>query len=108
MDAVGLIGIGLWVIIGLGGAWMLITGRKIVFGLPRDSREGWPVRLFGLAELGLGIFVGVARYRTSRGAAPSSIVFYYGPLAFAAVLLLLLNWGRHPKAKPAEISRPQS
>jgi hypothetical protein len=108
MDAVGLIGIGLWVVIGVGGVWMLITGRKIVFGLPRDYREGWPVRAFGLAELLLGIFVGVESYRVIRGAPPSNVVLSYGLPVFAAILLLLLIWGRPKKANRTQASPPQA
>jgi hypothetical protein len=108
MDAVGLIGIGLWAVIGVGGVWMLITGRKIVFGLPRDSREGWPVRAFGLAELLLGIFVWVEAYRVSRGASPSNVFLISGLLVFAAILLVLLIWGRPNKANRTQASPPQA
>jgi predicted membrane metal-binding protein len=107
-DAAELIGIGLWVFVGVAALWMLVTGRKIVFGLPRDYREGWPVRVFGLAELLLGLFFAIWGYLASRGAAPThSLVWVFAPLGFAVVLLVLLIRGKQPKVKPTGALPPQ-
>lgn len=38
-----------WLFLGLVGAWMLLTGRKLIFGFPIGLGEGWTMRLFGLA-----------------------------------------------------------
>jgi len=48
MIVLEVLGVGLWAVLGLGGAWWLVTGRRLA-GLPKALREGWPMRVMGLA-----------------------------------------------------------
>ncbi|GAC1504212.1 MAG: hypothetical protein NVS1B3_00480 [Candidatus Dormibacteraceae bacterium] len=49
LDVLRLVGLAMWLVLAVAGAWHLITGRHIFLGLPRGFRKGWPVRLVGLA-----------------------------------------------------------
>lgn len=90
----GLIGFALWLVLGLAGAWLLVTGRKMVFGLPRDYREGWPVQVFGLALVLMAAFVTYQSYRASRGLpVPGGIFYVYGIGGFTVLLVVLAVWG---------------
>jgi peptidoglycan/LPS O-acetylase OafA/YrhL len=103
MGAAGLIGFALWLVLGLAGAWLLVTGRKMVFGLPRDFREGWPVRVFGLAYMLMAAFVTYQSYRASQGSpVPSGIFFVYIAGGFAVLLVVLAVWGGRRKARTTE------
>lgn len=97
-----MIGLVLWLMLGLAGAWLLITGRKLVFGLPRDFRQGWPVRIYGLAYVLVAAFVAYEGYRASRGLpVPSGIVFIYGAVPFTVLLVILAAWDRRRVARSA-------
>jgi drug/metabolite transporter (DMT)-like permease len=75
------LGVGLWAVLGLGGAWWLVTGRRLA-GLPRGYREGWPLRVMGLAYVLFPMFL---VYEVLQGSfAPESVIFSY---AFFAVAL---------------------
>ena len=90
MGTAGVIALVIWLLLGLAGAWHLITGRKMVFGLPRDFREGWPVRVFGLVNVLLAAFVAYQDYRLSQGlSVPGGIVFVYTSVTFAVLLVVL-------------------
>lgn len=103
MGAAGLIGFLLWLVLGLAGAWLLVTGRKMVFGLPRDFREGWPVRVFGLACVLMAAFVTYQSYRAIQGLpVPGGIFFVYGTGGFTVLLVVLTVWGGRPKARTTE------
>jgi hypothetical protein len=103
----GVIGLVLWLLLGLAGAWLLITGRRLVFGLPRDFKEGWPVRIYGLAYVLVAVFVAYEGYRASRGlSVPSGIVFIYGAVAFTVLLLVLTIFGRRRGAQTAGPAAP--
>jgi hypothetical protein len=103
MGAAELIGLLLWLVLGLAGAWLLVTGRKMVFGLPGDFREGWPVRVFGLTWVLMAAFVTYERYRASQGLpVPSGIFFFYATGGFAVLLVVLSVWGGRRKARTTE------
>lgn len=94
-------GVGLWSLLGLVGAWLLITGRKTIYGLPKGIREGWPLRLFGLAYFLLAAFL---IYQAFRGSfSPDGVVFTYAFFAVALVLAL----ARRRKARVTEAAGPQ-
>jgi hypothetical protein len=69
------LGLALWGTVAVMGAWLLVTGRHLVFGLPVGPREGWPLRVFGLIYLAAGTFLA---YRAVQGSfSPEGIVFSY-------------------------------
>jgi hypothetical protein len=75
------LGVGLWAALGLGGAWWLLTGRRLV-GLPKGYREGWPMRVMGLAYVLMAAYL---IYQVFRGTFyADGVVFSY---AFFAVAL---------------------
>jgi hypothetical protein len=88
------IGAAVWLVLGLEGLWFAATGRKGVFGLPRDYREGWPVRVFGLATLLLGGVSAFGLYMASRGINLQFGLFEATVGIFAVVLVVLMIWGR--------------
>ena len=95
MGAAGVIGVGLWLILGVVGAWLLVTGRKTVFGLPRDFGAGWPVRVYGLAYVVMAALVGYEGYRSSKGLpVPGGILFIFRAAAFAVFLVVLATLDR--------------
>ena len=49
MIVLEVLGVGLWSVLGLAGAGWLLTGRKTIYGLPKGLKEGWPLRVMGLA-----------------------------------------------------------
>ena len=103
MGTAGVIGLVIWLILGLDGAWHLITGRKSVFGLPRDFREGWPLRIFGLVNLLIAAFVVYESYRASQGlSVPGGISFVYGAIAYSVLLVVLAALDRRrPVGRPS-------
>jgi hypothetical protein len=106
VNAPAWIGLAVWLALGLCGAWLLITGRKTVFGLPRDFREGWPVRAFGLTYVVEAFLVAYGAYRAVRGQAIPGVYFPYGMALVAVVLLALLVWGGRQRATAADGGRP--
>jgi hypothetical protein len=98
MDLLGVFGAAAWVVIGLGGTWFLVTGRKMVLGLPRDIREGRRLRVFGLATVALAVFV-ISQFLQSRS------LFPYGAIAIGLFLAITLalskNWRRKGRAPDA-------
>ena len=102
MNTPGWIGLAVWLALGLCGAWWLITGRKMVFGLPRDFREGWPVRVFGLAYTVGAFLVAYGAYRAVRGQAIPSVYIPFGMVLLAVVLVVLLVWGGRRRATTAD------
>ncbi len=96
------LGVTLWSVLGVAGVWLLLTGRKLFFGLPKSPREGWPLRAFGLAYLLLAVFL---IYQVSRGSfSPDGVVLTY--VFFAVALTVALNRRRKTRASgSAEPSR---
>ena len=94
MVVLEILGVGLWAVLGLGGAWWLVTGRRLA-GVPRGYREGWPLRVMGLAYVLLAMFL---IYQVFQGSfAPESVIFGY---AFFAVALGVYVYQRR-KARAA-------
>ena len=63
-------------------AFWLLTGRKLIFGLPKGMKEGWPMRVMGLAYFVLAVFL---IYQVFHGLfSPEGVIFSY---AFFAVAL---------------------
>jgi hypothetical protein len=99
VGVVEVLGVGIWAVLGVLGAWWLVTGRKVVFGLPRDIKEGWMLRGFGLAYVALASFL---IFQASRGLlSPEGAVLTY--LFFAAALIAALGsrWKRRSGESPA-------
>jgi hypothetical protein len=101
MDLLGVFGAAAWVVIGLAGAWLMVTGRKMVYGLPRDIREGGRLRVFGLATVALAAFV-ISQFLQSRS------LFPYGAIAIGLFLAtaLALSINRRSKGRAADVSTP--
>jgi hypothetical protein len=99
--ALEVLGVGLWAVLGLAGAWLLLTGRKMIYGLPKGIRDGWPLRLFGLAYFALAAFL---IYQAFRGSfSPDGVVLTY--VFFGVALAVALS--RRRKARRTEAGRPQ-
>jgi hypothetical protein len=95
------LGVGLWGVLGLGGVWWLLTGRKL-FGLPKGRWEGWPLRVMGLAYVLLAVFL---IYQVFHGSfAPEGVVFSY---AFFAVAIAVYLYQKR-KARAAAGSAPEA
>jgi hypothetical protein len=88
------LGVALWSVLGVAGAWWLLTGRKMIFELPKGIREGWFLRVLGLLYLLLAAFL---IYQVFRGSFyPDGVVFSYVFLAVA--LAVTLNSRRRQRA----------
>ena len=98
-----LLGLGLWLFLGVVGAWLLFTGRRIIFGLPKGLKEGLPLRLFGLVYLAAAVWL---TYRLVQGSfAPESIVFAYVSLG---IVVLVAAFGYRRKARASAAAGPRS
>jgi hypothetical protein len=93
--------VGLWAVLGLGGAWLLLTGRKMIYDLPKGMKEGWPLRLMGLAYFLLATFLIYQAFHGSVSA--DGVVFSYVFLGVAFAVYL----SRRRKARIAEPQAPQ-
>ncbi len=90
-----LVGVALWGTVAVIGAWLLVTGRHVLFGLPIRPRDGWPLRVFGLIYLVAGAFLA---YRAVQGSfSPEGIVFSYVALG----LVVWTAWRKWRTARPA-------
>jgi hypothetical protein len=95
MGALQVLGVGLWAVFGLAGAWWLVTARKI-YRLPQGMREGWPLRVMGSAYFLLATFL---IYQAVHGSVSAdSVVGSYAFLAVAFAVYL----SRRRKARIAE------
>ena len=54
--ALQVLGVALWVVFGLAGAWMLVTGHGTVFGLRAGFDDPLLRRLFGLVSVVVAAF----------------------------------------------------
>jgi hypothetical protein len=93
----------LWIPLGLVGLWFLVTGRKIIYGLPRGLKEGWQMRVFGLAYTLMTGYISFLAIRDGSVAADGVVIGY---VALIGVVLYALY--RRQKARRAEaiVSRP--
>jgi hypothetical protein len=95
------LGVGLWAVLGLGGVWWLLTGRRL-FGLPKGRWEGWPLRVMGLAYV---LLAGFLIYQVFHGSFyADGVIFSYA--LFAVALAVYLYQRR--KARTAESPAPDS
>jgi len=95
------LGVGLWAVLGLGGVWWLMTGRRL-FGLPKGQWKGWALRTMGLAYVLLAVFL---IYQAFHGSfAPEAVVFSY---AFFAVAIAVYMFESR-KARKASGSAPEA
>ena len=85
MVVLEVLGVGLWSVLGLGGVWWLVTGRRLA-GVPKSGREGWPLRVMGLAYILLAVFL---IYEVFHGSfAPEAVIFSYALFAVAFAVYL--------------------
>ena len=79
-------GVTIWLLIGVGAAWLLLTGRRFFFGLPIGLREGRQMRLYGLVYVAAGVYYGrqliLGTYH--RDSLIGTIVILIGLVWFAA------------------------
>ena len=101
MVVLEVLGVGLWAVLGLGGVWWLMTGRRLI-GLPNGQWKGWPLRVMGLAYVLLAVFL---IYQAFHGSfAPEAVVFSY---AFFAVAIAVYMFESR-KARKASGSAPEA
>jgi hypothetical protein len=86
------LGVGLWAVLGLGGAWWLVTGRRLV-GIPKGYREGWPMRVMGLAYVLMAAYLILQVFRGTFYA--DGVIASYAVLA----LVLVIYWNGKRKAR---------
>jgi hypothetical protein len=85
MVVLEVLGFGLWSALGLAGVWWLLTGRRLA-GLPKGYREGWPMRVMGLAYVLLATFL---IYEVLHGSFyADGVVFSYALFAVAIAVYL--------------------
>jgi hypothetical protein len=102
MVVLEVLGVALWAVLGLLGAWFLVTGRNTKFGLPNGMREGWPTRMMGLAYV---LLTGFLIYQVFHGdfAADGVVISY----VFFAVAIAVYVRDRR-KAQAADASTPEA
>jgi hypothetical protein len=89
VSMIEVLGVGLWAVLGLAGSWWLLTGRKTIYGLPKGMKEGWPLRVMGLAYVLVALFL---IYQAFHGSfAAEGVIFSY---AFFAVALAVYLYQR--------------
>lgn len=101
MVVLEVLGVGLWAVLGLGGVWWLMTGRRL-FGLPKGQWEGWPLRVMGLAYVLLAAFLINQVFHGTFYA--DGVVFSY---AFFAVAIAVYLYQRR-RARAAAGSAPEA
>jgi hypothetical protein len=80
------LGVGLWAVLGLAGAWWLVTGRKMRYGLPKGMKEGWPMRVMGLVYV---LLAGYLIYQAFHGSFyAGGVILAYFFLGLALVVFL--------------------
>jgi len=92
-----MLGLALWGTVAVTGAWLLVTGRQLFFGLPAWNMQGWQLRLFGLIYLVGGTFLAYGAVQGSFS--PEGIVFSY-------VALSLVVWTTWRKRRTPERAEP--
>jgi hypothetical protein len=75
--ALEILGVALWLVFALAGAWLLVTGRDMFFGMPLGFSDVRLRRLFGLVWVLAGAFFSV---RVAQGSVSwwSVIALYAG------------------------------
>jgi hypothetical protein len=85
-------------IMGVLGYALLVTGRRLRFGIPLGIREGWPLRLFGLAYLAAGIYFTSTFVQGSSG--QDALFGAYATLVFG-IYASLYRWRKARQAGAA-------
>jgi hypothetical protein len=76
----------LWIPLGVAGAWLLATGR-LIFGLPKGLKEGWRLRVSGLAYF---VIAGYLTYRAIHDGSFSADGLVAGYVALVALVLVAI------------------
>ena len=76
-----LLGLPPWLFLGVTGGWFLLTGRQLTVWFPTGVRDGWRLRLVGLAYCLVGAFF--IYQVTRRSFSPEGIAFSYVGLGIA-------------------------
>lgn len=78
--ALELVAIAPWLLVGMLGIGLAVTGRPLILGLPVGVPQGWPVRLFGLLYAVVGSYF---TYRVIQGGwpTPAALALTYAVLA---------------------------
>jgi hypothetical protein len=92
----------LWIPLGVAGVWFLATGRKI-FGLPKGLKEGWRLRVFGLAYV---LMAGYLVYRAIHDGSFSGDGLVAGYVALVALVLVAFYRRRQARTQQATGPRP--
>jgi hypothetical protein len=101
LEAMKLAGLALWLVLGAIGAGLLVTGRRTIFGLPKGIREGWPLRVMGLAYC---MVAALLVFQVLKG------TFYADGVVAGYVFLgitLLVAYDRRRKSRTRGASGPQ-
>lgn len=97
--ALQVLGVVPWLVLGLIGAALLITGRRVVFGIEIGPRDGWLARLLGLLYC---VVSGYFAYRAILGQLQvETVIFTY----VAAVASILVALSRRRKARAGRVER---
>ena len=76
----------LWIPLGVAGVWLLATGR-LILGLPKWLKEGWRLRVFGLAYV---LMAGYLVYRAIHDGSFSAGGLVAGYVAVVALVLVAI------------------
>ena len=97
MVVLEVLALALWIPLGVAGVWLLATGRKIL-GLPKWLKEGWQLRVFGLAYF---VIAGYLTYRAIHDGSFSADGLVAGYVAVVALVLVAIY--RRQKARNAAL-----
>jgi hypothetical protein len=92
----------LWIPFGVLGLLLLVTGRRLM-GLPKGWKEGWQLRLFGLAYF---LMAGYVSYRVIHDGTFSTDGVVFGYVALVALAFAALYRRRKARAREAAAGPP--
>jgi uncharacterized membrane-anchored protein len=92
----------LWIPLGVAGVWFLATGRMIL-GLPKGLKEGWQLRVFGLAYV---LMAGYLTYRAIHDGSFSADGLVAGYVPLVALVLVAIYRRQKARTKQATAPRP--
>ena len=84
----------LWIPLGVAGVWFLATGRKI-FGLPKGLKEGWQLRMSGLAYFVLAGYLVYRAIHDGSYSADGLVAGYVAVVALGLVAIYRRQKGRN-------------
>ncbi len=102
MVALEVLALALWIPLGVAGVWLLATGR-LIFGLPKWLKEGWRLRVFGLAYF---VIAGYLTYRAIHDGSFSADGLVAGYVAVVALVLVAFYRRRQARTQQATGPRP--